>query len=78
MQAIKITVNGLDLKIPSGTTVEGLLDTMEEPVRHDMIVEVNGRFTLPGLRGVSSLFNWKNWKHRFPVVANSAIRLRLQ
>ena len=45
MQAIKITVNGLDLKIPSGTTVEGLLDTMEEPVRHDMIVEVNGRFT---------------------------------
>jgi thiamine biosynthesis protein ThiS len=45
VQAITITVNGLDMEIPSGTTVEGLLDIMEEPVRHDMIVEVNGKFT---------------------------------
>lgn len=45
MQAIKITVNGLDQEIPAGTTVEGILDIMEEPVRHDMIVEVNGKFT---------------------------------
>ncbi len=45
MPAIKITVNGLDQEVPSGTSVEGLLDIMEEPVRHDMIVEVNGKFT---------------------------------
>jgi thiamine biosynthesis protein ThiS len=47
VQAIRITANGFDLEIPSGTTVEGLLDIMEEPVRHDMIVEVNGKFTHP-------------------------------
>ncbi len=45
MQAIKITVNGFDQEIPAGTTVEGVLDIMEEPVRHDMIVEINGKFT---------------------------------
>jgi thiamine biosynthesis protein ThiS len=45
VQVIKITANGFDLEIPSGTTVEDLLGIMKEPVRHDMIVEVNGKFT---------------------------------
>jgi thiamine biosynthesis protein ThiS len=45
VQAIKIIANGFDLEIPSGTTVAGLLDIMKEPARHDMIVEVNGKFT---------------------------------
>jgi thiamine biosynthesis protein ThiS len=44
VQGIKINVNGLDLAVPYGTTVEGLLDIMEEPARHDMIVEVNRKF----------------------------------
>jgi thiamine biosynthesis protein ThiS len=44
VQTIRITANGLDLEIPSGTTVEGLLDIMKEPVRPDIIVEVNRKF----------------------------------
>ena len=44
MQGIKITANGLDLEIPSGTTVKGVLDIMEERVRPDMIVEINRKF----------------------------------
>ena len=44
MQVIKITANGLDLEVPYGTTVKGLLDIMEETVRPDMIVEINRKF----------------------------------
>lgn len=44
VQEIKVTANGLELKIPYGTTVDKLLDILKEPVRHDLIVEVNRKF----------------------------------
>ena len=44
MPEIKITANGLEHKIPYGMTVVEFLAHMKEPVRHDLIVEINRRF----------------------------------
>lgn len=44
MPEIKIVANGLETRIPYGTTVVKFLDIMKEPVRPDMIVEINRRF----------------------------------
>jgi thiamine biosynthesis protein ThiS len=44
LQEIKITANGLELRVPSGITVTELLGIMKEPVRHDLIVEINRKF----------------------------------
>jgi thiamine biosynthesis protein ThiS len=44
MQEIMITANGSELKLHPGTTVTELLDLMKEPVRHDLIVEINRKF----------------------------------
>lgn len=41
---LKIIANGLETEIPEGTTVTQLLDILEEPLKPDMIVEINRRF----------------------------------
>ena len=41
---MKIIANGLETEIPEGTTVTQLLDILEEPLKPDMIVEINRRF----------------------------------
>ena len=44
MEEIRVVANGLDIGVPNGTTVSRLLDILKEPVRHDLIVEVNRKF----------------------------------
>lgn len=44
MAEINIIANGLELAVPHGTTLSRLLDMMEEPVRPDIMVEVNRKF----------------------------------
>jgi thiamine biosynthesis protein ThiS len=41
---IRIIANGLEEKIPDGMTIECFLEIMQEPVRPDMIVEINRKF----------------------------------
>ncbi len=47
MAEINIIANGLELAVPHGTTLSRLLDMMEEPVRPDIMVEVNRKFVPP-------------------------------
>ena len=44
MNTLKIVVNGFDTEIHKGTSVIKLLEIMEEPIKPDMIVEINRRF----------------------------------
>jgi len=41
---LRVVVNGFEMEIPEGTTVMQLLDIMDEPLKPDMIVEINRRF----------------------------------
>ncbi len=43
-EEIKIIANGFEMAVPFGTTILRLLDMMGEPVRPDIIVEINRRF----------------------------------
>ncbi|GKT09014.1 sulfur carrier protein ThiS [Desulforhabdus sp. TSK] len=44
MHGIKITANGFEMEVPRETTLEKLLDILEETVRPDVIVELNRKF----------------------------------
>lgn len=44
MPGMKIVANGLEMEVPHGTTLQQLLDILEEPIRHDIIVELNHKF----------------------------------
>lgn len=41
---IHIIANGLEVAVPSGTTIGDLIDILGEEIRPDMIVEVNRKF----------------------------------
>jgi len=41
---LKVIINGFEMEIPEGTTIMRLLDIINEPLKPDMIVEVNRRF----------------------------------
>ncbi len=44
VHGIKITANGFEMEVPRETTLEKLLDILEETVRPDVIVELNRKF----------------------------------
>lgn len=44
MPGIKVIANGFEMEVPRGTTLEQLLDILQEPIRHDIIVELNHTF----------------------------------
>lgn len=41
---LKVIINGFETEIPEETTIMQLLDIINEPLKPDMIVEINGRF----------------------------------
>ncbi len=44
---IKIVFNGFETEVSKATTIKQLLEIVEEPMKPDMILEVNRRFVYP-------------------------------
>ncbi len=41
---MRVFVNGVEMEVPAGTTLSGLMGLMQESYTPDMIVEINRRF----------------------------------
>lgn len=52
---IKIIVNDLEMEVPRGAHVRQLLEILNEPVRPDMIIEINRKFVHPRNHATTAL-----------------------